>query len=877
MGNGLLKHVLLLLVCLLTNINSCWAIISGISFSQKSQTVMAVSVTTNKPINFQVTPESDEIVVLGGFRASDWKAPMEGPGQGFVIDYFVEEYEDGSAELVLHTKPGSRVQGGKFNMNGSVPQYDILIEGPSGPPMRVQGIPVVSNVQVGKKGPYTRVVFGMNEAIDFEIKYNEAGDKIAFTPKRRIKWTAPTSDKKRLGSFGGYYLVDLGNKIGIIFVVRPGTKVGRGMVLNAQSDAPKYVVDLAPDNMASMKDHLFDDGMGQQGQQRQQPSLNNAWGNGEERFGSSQVTRSQAVQSMNILTQNNDTIVNFSTKEPLEFDITENDHTNQVIVHLPKVDWAGVESMDKNGGLINNYKVDQSDPNTTNIIFNVQKGTSVIGRKVSSGGVGQNSRFIIHLNQNENKSPDWLVDDSVKSLPYDEAHKEEVQASQVVYGGGVSEHASIGDGFYGGIQVSYFGAEQKNNSSNTVPDTRTLRSGLTGVTGQFIVGLGRKINQFYAGGELFAGYMGAKQVHELKDGGSKYTSEVLPGFTWGAAVRVGQYVSPAALLYGRLGVMSTDFYFRAPDSATGAVIFPDKYAKRNRTGFMYMVGLDTAIDDRTSARFEVGQVNYQVFGHKTNVGGNNNSIEHRFIMNQLSLALITHLSPMMGPSAITLYEDSVVPGLYVGGTFNFHNTVEKREVTGLTSTGSGGTATNLYTASGNTDPVWGVYAGFSRTNNRFAYAGEAQVSLNDAIMEESINRNTGGLESYRDKLQWTSGLVGKVGWILNHGVTAWAKFGGVMSRFSRTPRTTGTGRYFAASSAHKKNIFGLRTGADLEVAVNRMLGIRGTWTMDYYPKFTIKDATNANVKEDVSIIDNRFGIGLTVYLGDTLASTGLFR
>tara|TARA_R110002050_G_scaffold118195_4_gene235509 strand:+ start:33932 stop:36553 length:2622 start_codon:yes stop_codon:yes gene_type:complete len=871
------KRALLLLICLLTTINPCWATISGLSFSQKDQKTTVVSVVTSEPINFKITPESDEIIVLGGFRFKDWQAPEEGKGQGAVIDYFVEEYEDGSAELVLHTNTGARVKGGKFNMNGSVPQYDILIEDEGGLP-KGKGIPVVTSVQVGKKGPYTRVVFAMNDAIDFNIKYNKEGDKIAFTPERRIKWTAPTSERKEMGFLGGYYLVDLGSKVGVILDVRPGTKVANSTILDAQSKAPKYVIDLAPASMEGIADDMFDTGA-------KRPPLPGNIGMGAVggNRGSPEDKNDQNVQSMNIFTQNTDTIINFTTQKPTEFDITENEYTNQVTVHLPRTDWTAVESMDKSGGLVQGYKVDQSDPNMTNVIFNVQEGTNVIGRKVSSGGEGQSSRFVVHLNQDENKSPDWLVDDSVDKLPYDEAHREEVQTSQVVYKGGVSEYASIGDGFYGGLQVSYFGSEHKNESSNTTPgDTRSLRSGFTGVSGQFIMGLGKKINKFYAGGEVFAGYMGAKQVHQQQQGSTNISSEVVPGVTWGVAARVGHYISPVALLYGRLGVVSTDFYFRSTDSARGDVIFPSSYAKRNRTGFLYAMGIETAISDRTSFRFETGQINYQVFAHKTNLGGHNNSIEHRFIMNQLSLSAITHLSPMSGPSAITLFEDSVVPGLYVGGLFGFRNTTEKRELDGLTNI-IGGSSTKLYTASGNTDPVWGFYTGYSKVRNRFAYAGELQFSLTGALIEESINRKddgsgTGfGLESYKDRLQWTCGLVGKAGWILNHGVTAWAKAGLVSSRFKRTPYTTGTGRYFAAAKGYKKNIFGLRTGADLEIAINRMIGVRGSWTFDYYPEFVIKDAKNGSVKETVAIMDNRFGIGLTVYLSETLTKAGLFR
>ena len=50
---------------------------------------------------------------------------------------------------------------------------------------------------------------------------------------------------------------------------------------------------------------------------------------------------------MIIFTQNEDTIIIFSTQEPLEFDIIENEYTNQIIVHLPKTEWTAVESMEK--------------------------------------------------------------------------------------------------------------------------------------------------------------------------------------------------------------------------------------------------------------------------------------------------------------------------------------------------------------------------------------------------------------------------------------------------------------------------------------------------------------------------------------------------
>ena len=75
-------------------------------------------------------------------------------------------------------------------------------------------------------------------------------------------------------------------------------------------------------------------------------------------------------------------------------------------------------------------------------------------------------------------------------------------------------------------------------------------------------------------------------------------------------------------------------------------------------------------------------------------------------------------------------------------------------------------------------------------------------------------------------------------------------------------------RRLAVDRTYHKHILGFRAGAGLEVTVNRVMGIRGDWTVDYYPKVEIKGTKQSDTKEKQSIVDNRFGIGLTIYLSD---------
>lgn len=867
------KLTTFLLACVLFS-PMAHAVIQDMQIQQQGSGVKLVLIM-DQPISLTSTPESDEIFVIEGFSKDDWTLPEKGTGQGGIKDYYIEEYSSGSLELVVRVD-GLTLSGANMVPKGSQYHYEVSFDGGDEGDMSMGDDPLpdqlsVSRVQVGKKAEATRMVFFLNKPADFNFSVNSSGSEIFLTPDERPRWEAQTTMQNTTGLFKGYELIEQGKHLALKISTTPGTKVRNAHIKDANTDTPKYVVDLVPDTVSTIDQRgLFDEESGP-------PAFAiKGWeSEPSETMGSMPSGKAEAsknaglVQSMDILTQNDDTILKFITKEPLNLDVTENGYTNQVIVHLPKISWMDVNALDKNGGLINSYNVDQSSPDGTNLILNVRKGTHVIGKKTVSGGGNQVHRFIIHLNQNEAKLPEWLVDASTEKLAYEEAVKEEIETPHTVYRGGVTPDASIGQGLYAGWSLNFFGSEDKIKASDGANASRKLFTGVTGVGGDLYLGFGQKIlNSIYVGGEMLLGHYLNKATQTYKNNGT-YDGSTKIGVTWGGILRLGGYVGPMALFYARLGVMSTDFWFGGTKSSPGDLVFPESYSRRNRTGFLYGVGIDTALNDYTSFRFELGQINYQTFKHHKD----DHDIKHRFILNQMSVGMTHHFSPLSGPAASPIYEESVVRGLYGGVIFALNTTYAKRDFSNKTD----GANISYYGGSSNTDPVWGFYLGYGRAKGRFYYAGEGQVSLSESVTKESVEFGANDSETFEDSLKWRWGLAGRLGYILNHGVMAYGKLGFCAAKFKRSfSHETGAGRHrFAVGRAQGKYILGIRSGAGLEVTVNRVLGIRGDWTMDYYPKLNLKGTTEGGSKEKQTILDNRFGIGLTVYLSDALASMGL--
>jgi hypothetical protein len=813
----------------------------------------------DRPIPLKNTQESDGIFVIEGFQQNDWKPSKQGSGQGDIKEYYIEDYSNGGAELVVRTEPGMTISNFQMVPRGSYYVYEVMFSKGDMPPVPLSSDTtpfVVGRVQVGQKDTATRLVIYLNRPGNFSISPNKTGTELLLVPSDFMRWEAQTTMDYTTGLFKGYELVQQSGRPALKIKTIPGTKVGNATLQDADTSTPKYVIDLVPDAISSVGSNgLFDSGT------RDDAAMKVAGDTG-------------LIHSMDILTENDDTIIKLVTTEPLNLDVTENEYTHQVIVHLPKTNWMNVNVLDKNGGLVDNYKIDQSSPDGTNLVLNVRQGTHVIGKKTMAGGKNQANRFVIYLNKNEKKLPTWLVDATTQHMEYEEEHRGEAELERIAYRGGVTPQASVGQGPYAGWNLTFFGSEDKQEQSKAGGVNSKIPVGSTGVEGELYVGLGMGIlDKFYVGGELMAGYYFNKQTRTFKGQNQPYSSNSMNiGMTWGGSMRVGGYVAPMALAYARFGVVSTDFWFNGSSSAAGPVTYPTTYSRRNRSGFLYGVGLDTSYDDYTSMRFEVSQITYQAFDHNAkNSAGILNNIKHRFILNQVSMGMTHHFRPMSGPAVSPIYEESVVRGFYGGVIFALNNTYAKRDVTNTI----GGTKTEYYEGTANSDPLWGFYFGYGRARGRFYYAGEVDVALSESVTKETVKwGNT--TESFVDTLKWRWGTVGRFGYILNHGVMGYMKLGFASTKFTRSNNNTGVAAgagQVAPVKEYKKFLLGIRSGLGLEVTVNNAFGIRSDWTVDYYPKVNIADPKSGVEKQ--SIVDNRFGIGLTVYLNDALASMGL--
>ena len=324
--------------------------------------------------------------------------------------------------------------------------------------------------------------------------------------------------------------------------------------------------------------------------------------------------------------------------------------------------------------------------------------------------------------------------------------------------------------------------------------------------------------------------------------------------------RAGYYITPTSLLYARIGAVSGSFKYGGSEVANGQVIYPNNYEKRRRSGFLYGVGLESALNDMFTVRIEGAQLNFQTFRARQG----NNSVKDRFLINQISMGGAYKFSPMAGPSVGGIFSESVGTGFYFGIAGGISTLTNHRKVHGTTS---GGNATDYDGQGSALDPSWSIYAGWSDHMERFFYGGEFQLDLTKPIISESISHATGNeTERYSNKLRWLWALTGRAGYIFNHGTVGYGRFGIVGAQLSHTGVHAGAERLFTVTGACNAYALGIRMGAGLETFITDRLSIRGDYVLDYMPGVKIKDKIDGTYNEKISLINNEFKLGLSWYL-----------
>ena len=850
--------------------------LSGISYALtvKNAVIDTSSGTPSLSFSFDETfvPEpdqEDEETLLIEFPEDTKWEPSLSKDSKLGLRYTYIPYQDGSGDLVIkknkHLVMGELVQ---HNTN----QYTLPFSSQPGAstPQRRAEIPLptptqsllekrissevplaIKGLRLGRKKENTRFVLDLNRQSKFIIKENDDFSKIYIIPTEVTEWIPSPSSSQSFGSFKGYKLVKIGKDIGIEVSVEKGTRIVSATLLEEHTPQPKLVIDLGHRSFVPLMHKEISSKKIEALHSMMKTKNNDLLSQKNSLF-----PEKELIKSMNILVQNNDTIIRLETTEPKNFDVRNNTETNDLTIFLPKVMWEKVNVTEKEAGLVNRFRVDQSDPNHTKLIFKLQKETSVIGKKVF--GKKGNGRFVVYLNQKEKKTPTWLISASDSKLSYDDLEKEEGETSRLVYRGGIRSYTNIGTGFYVGANASSVSGQSSSNTHHLTKETNLSNSNF-GAGGHVFAGYGINFQKIYTGAELNIGIYGAddKTTYDIATTERNSSSKIR--HSWDISGRLGYYVAPTTLLYSRLGFLSTNFSYDGSSTSDGGIVFPATYRRSSRTGFLFGAGLESALNDHISVRIEGAQINYQPIKHRSGTSYK----KDRFLINEVSFGAGYKLSPMAGPAMGDIYEESVGTGFYFGADGGLSTLTNHRKVNGTTD----GTLQTKYDGQGSTlDPSWGLFSGYSYHLDKFFLAGEFQLSLTKPIIEESISQNGITTESYSNRLRWLWALTARPGYVFNHGTIGYGRIGFCGGSLSHSSQHSGAQRGFTVGGAEKSYALGMRLGAGIETFINRHLTLRGDYTLDYMPGIKIKDDNNNAWKENITLINNEFKLGLSWYI-----------
>ncbi len=845
---GALRRVFFLFLLTFTLLNTTWAlVVKEVSINNSSETPM-ILVGLDQVFTLTAERPDEETIIVDFPVGTQWEAPTSGTSsdQTKIKGYNFIPYQDGSGDLIVKVPRNLLIDQSGTAQNG--------IFGISFRDTNKIGAKTLSvkRFQIGPKEGMTRIVLDLNRVGKFSVSENPDGTKIFVNPLEKTDWLiAKKLSQPKIATanllFKGYTLTE-GQSGTLEIEVQPGARLIKSFLIDTKTTTPKLVIDFS--NTPPLQPEA-------PSPQKKCPLKLAAVGSIlPKKVATVPVTTTifpnkQLVQRFDIISQKDDTIIRLVSTKKINMKITENSHTHQITLHIPKIDWSEVKVPEEKGGLIQGFQINQDDPDFTDIVLDVEKGTHIIGKNTFSGG-GE-FRFIMYLNENEEKTPDWLIEETVDRLSYVARDREHAEVSRIVYRGGLSPYMSIGDGLYFGLQGDSVVAENTSHANLNTTQTKTSQ-GLFGGGGHAFVGYGTSINRLYFGGEASLGLFGADDKETFFNGTTTSSNNVQIGKSWDVTGRLGFYASPTSLIYGRLGIANTDFSYSGSLNANGAPIFPGNYKKNNRTGLLFGFGMESALNDTFTVRLGASQTNYQA-SHYTNGADYK---KDRLIVHQVNVGVGYKVSPMSGPAAADFYEESVGTGFYLGGALGTSTILNRRTVNGIT----GGTSTKYTGQSTDTEPAWSAFAGYSANMGQFYLAGEIEASANQTLANETILTNSIVTESYTDKLSWLWAMTLRPGYIFNQGTLAYGRLGIVGGQFSHTTQMGPNNRTFASGRSSKQHVCGARAGGGLETFLSQNISLRADYVVDYIPNVKIPDKSIPGVTEKINILNNEFKLGI---------------
>ena len=566
----------------------------------------------------------------------------------------------------------------------------------------------------------------------------------------------------------------------------------------------------------------------------------------------------QEISYLRIHEDQHRTMLILGIRRPETFRVIENGYTHQAMIKLPKMDWEKVHVEEMEGGAIEGYFVDQSHPKWTTLVLTLRPGTAVqenqvhehqkyglafvveFGEMRSDGhNWGRNVQYNwgqdIHRPIDkedptalvENDYPEKMNDDGtiVKANPFAYQTEKPYLNPGDEFQGGNAPFTNLGTGLYTGGFLSYAYGRNKVTSTLGANNELSYNRSMNGWGAGGFVGYGKGFSRFYVGIEGILQMLWTEGKMRVTNATESFFTKDETLWSYGAALRLGAYVSPESLFTIRLGAAGTLLRHKPGNNTTGQYGVVRKI-NQNMAGILYGFGLETALTGQWSLRVDYTHTDFQHFSKTTAVNNANQVGRLAPKLDQLMLGMAYKFEPMFGPGSPS--DVGIVPtGWYVGTGVDLSGFTTNRSFSNTNNN------THFSMKSTTVAPMWNMYFGYGVQHGRGYFGIEGMSSFGTRHVTENVKIN-GVSESYQSKLNTTYGLYFRPGYVFGHGNLIYGRLGVVMGKYSRSASATNQTAFFTSGDKISKNVVALAIGGGMEAFISNNLSLRGEYIFELY-------------------------------------------
>lgn len=365
-------------------------------------------------------------------------------------------------------------------------------------------------------------------------------------------------------------------------------------------------------------------------------------------------------------------------------------------------------------------------------------------------------------------------------------------------------------GFLAGTGALVTGLDGPRSSNGSL----TADFGDTGWQGGLAAGYGFLLDRTYLGLEASADYGSQMWSHISTGGGRTFSVRKMGSYEF--AARLGEVVASGTLLYGRFGVVLTDF--KTPYEEDGNFVGTDGTQRGLRIG----AGAEFPLTGNLYGRMEYGFTSYADYNVNPKPRGVDNFADAE---NLTRFGLVYHINDGEDAARHALTAD--YDGFYAGAQAGLGTLVSD-------NAGAREDGQFLSVSRGGIGVSGGVFGGYGVMAGPIYLGGEAEAGLSNEDWQ--IKRDpTGRIYSVTKSYSLGAGL--RAGYVFDEGTLVYGRFGVVSTKFRNSYER---GMQFVTPDVTKA---GIRWGGGVELPFAEDLRLRLDYSWTAYPSYDVDYVT----------------------------------